>query len=139
MVNEINNQITKNIFMFFKSVKPTMSYDSKTSHLTMVQLEALIFLKKQKDAQMSDIAHHFSITMPSATSLVNKLIEFKYAQRKNDPKDRRVIKINLTTQGERLLDEAIAQRKQKITKLLSYLSLQDKEDLLRILQKLTFI
>lgn len=139
MADEINNQITETIFNFLRSVKPTMCFDSKTSHLSMVQLETLIFLNKRKDAQMSDIATHFSITMPSATSLINKLIELKYAQRKNDVKDRRVIKIHLTSQGESLLDEAMAQRKQKINKLLSYLSLQDKEDLLRILQKLVIL
>ena len=126
MVDEINHQITETIFKFFKSMKPTMSFDSKTSHLTMVQLETLIFLHKQKDAQMSDISGHFSITMPSATSLINKLIQLKYAQRKNDVKDRRVIKIHLTNQGERLLDEAMTQRKQKISKVLSFLSVQDK-------------
>lgn len=137
MKDEVNNEITETIFKFLKCMKPTMSYDSKTFHLTMVQFEALIFLKKNKDAQMSDISDYFSITMPSVTVLIDKLIGMKFAQRKNDIKDRRVVKISLTAYGEKLLNEAMHQRKQKINKVLSYLSSEDKKDLLRILQRIT--
>jgi len=137
MKDEINNEITETIFKFLKCMKPTMSYDSKTFHLTMVQFEALILLKKTKDVQMSDISDYFSITMPSATALINKLIKMKFVQRKDDVKDRRVVKISLTAYGEKLLDEAMHQRKKKINKALSYLSSKDKKDLLRILQRIT--
>ena len=136
MKDEINDRILETMFRFFKSMKPTMSFHSKTSNLTMVQFEALIFLKHNKDAQMKDISEYFSITMPSATSLMDKLIEMGYAQRKNDIKDRRIVKINLTNHGEKLFQEAMKQRETKINILLSSLSLKDKQDMLRILETL---
>ena len=139
MKDKINNEISEAIFKFFKSVKPTMSYDSKAFHLTMVQFEALICLKHNSDMQMRDIAECFSITMPSATVLVDKLIEMKFVARSNDIKDRRIVKIKLTKQGEKLLEEAMKQRKNKIHKFLFSLSKKDKEDLLRILHKITAI
>ena len=58
----------------------------------------------------------------------------KYAQRKNDTKDRRIVKINLTKQGEKLMHDAMRQRRNKINKLLSYLSQEDKKHLFRILK-----
>ncbi len=134
MKDEINNRILETMFRFFKSVKPTMSFHSKTSDLTMVQFEALILIKHNPDIQMKDLAEYFSITMPSATSLIDKLIEMKYANRKNDIKDRRIVKINLTKQGEKLLHEAMKQREIKINTLLASLSRKDKEELLRILE-----
>jgi MarR family transcriptional regulator, organic hydroperoxide resistance regulator len=134
MKDEINSRILETMFRFFKTVKPTMSFHSKTSDLTMVQFEALILIKHNPDIQMKDLAEHFSITMPSATSLIDKLIEMKYAGRKNDIKDRRIVKIHLTKQGEKLLHEAMKQRETKINRLLSSLSKNDKEDLLRILE-----
>jgi DNA-binding MarR family transcriptional regulator len=85
---------------------------------------------------MGDIANHFATTMPTATALVDKLITAKLVKRENDIKDRRIVKINLTKQGEKLLTQVKKQRASKMKKLLSYLSKQDKLDLLRILEVL---
>lgn len=85
---------------------------------------------------MGDISAHFSTTMPTATALVDKLITAKLVQRENDAKDRRIVKINLTKSGEKLLIEVKKQRSTKMKKLLSYLSKQDKLELLRILEVL---
>ena len=83
---------------------------------------------------MGDIASHFSTTMPTATALVDKLIAAKLVIRENDAKDRRIVKISLTKAGEKLLTEVKKQRANKMKKLLSYLSKQDKLELLRILE-----
>jgi len=135
MKDELNNQIVETMFMVFRSMKDTMCFSSKSSHLTMIQLEALIFLSKNNDAQMKDFADYFSITMPTATSLVDKLIAIKLAERKNYSKDRRIVKISITRAGKKLLDEAMKQRENKINKMLTFLSKNDKKDLLRILSK----
>ncbi len=136
MKDEINNQIVDIMFKVFRTMKDTMSFNSKSSHLTMVQFEALICLKKNKELQMKDFADHFSITMPTATSLIDKLIEAKYAVRKNDAKDRRIVRISITKQGEKLLHEAMSQRANKVNKLLGNLSSDDKNELLRILSSI---
>lgn len=134
MKDELNDKIIGTMFKVFKAMKDTMSFNSQSSHLTMVQFEALICLKKNKQLHMKDLADHFSITMPTATSLVDKLIATKYATRKNDEKDRRIVKISLSKDGEKILQEAMKQRTNKFNKLLSYLSKDDKVELLRILQ-----
>lgn len=137
MKDEINSSIVDAMFRMFKAMKNTMSYNSKSSHLTMVQFEALIFIKKNKEVQMRDISKNFRITMPTATSLMDKLIKMKYAQRRNDSKDRRIVKISLTKQGEKLMHDAMIQRRNKINKLLSYLSQEDKKQLFRILESVS--
>ncbi len=134
MKDEINNEIIDMMSRLFRTMKHSMSFNSKHSHVTMLQFEALWCIKKSKHAQMSDIAENFSITMPTATSLVNKLITTKLANRENDKKDRRIVRITLTRQGEKLLDEIAKQRNNRIHELLSYLSTQDKKDFFRILK-----
>lgn len=133
MKEEINSQIVEVIFKMMRGMKDSFSFASKTSHLTMLQFEALHYIKKSGEVQMSDIADCFSITMPSSTALMDKLIEMNYVSRKNDTKDRRIVRISLTEQGKKLFDEAVKQRAGKISKNLSYLSKEDKEELLRIL------
>jgi DNA-binding MarR family transcriptional regulator len=133
MADEINNQILEALFKLVKDFKGSMSDSFKHSHLTMLQCEAMMCIKKNKQAHMGDIANHFATTMPTATALIDKLIDTKYVKRENDAKDRRIVRINLTKSGEKLLSESIKQKTSKMDKLLSYLPKQDKLNLLRIL------
>ncbi len=134
MADEINNQILEALFKLVRNFKGSMTGSFKHFHLTMLQTDALTCIKNHKGTNMGDIATHFSTTMPTATSLIDKLIDMKYVKRENDPKDRRIVRVALTKAGEKLLAEALKQRANKMEKLLSYLSSQDKIELLRILK-----
>jgi DNA-binding MarR family transcriptional regulator len=136
MASEINDQILETMFRLVRNFKISMHDNLKDSHLTMLQTEALMCVRKHKNLHMSDIANHFATSMPTATALIDKLIGTKHVKRENDPTDRRVVKICLTKSGEKLLDEAMKKKSEKMNKLLSYLSEKDKLDLLRILSVL---
>lgn len=136
MADEINNQILEAMFKLVRDFKGSMHDSFKHSHLTMLQCEAMVCIKKHKNSHMGDIAEHFATTMPTASALIDKLIETKHVKRENDPKDRRVVRVNLTKSGEKLLDEALKQKAEKMNKLLVYLSEPDKLNLLRILNTL---
>ena len=134
MSDETNSEIIENLSKVMRTMKHNMSFHSRHSQVTMQQFEALWCIKKSKHAQMRDIAQNFSITMPTATSLIDKLIGTSLARRENDRKDRRIVRISLTRNGERLLKEVAKQRESKMNQLLSYLSEKDKKELLRILK-----
>jgi len=136
MAEEINDQILEAMFKLVRDFKGSMSDNFVHSHLTMLQCQALECIKKKAGMHMGDIASHFATTMPTATSLVDKLITAKLVKRENDAKDRRIVKIFLTKIGEKMLIEVKKQRAGKMKKLLSYLPNQDKLELLRILETL---
>ena len=136
MANEINDQILEAMFKLVRDFKGSISGGFEHSHPTMLQCQALECIKKKAGTHMGDIASHFSTTMPTATALVDKLIIAKLVKRENDVKDRRIVRISLTKQGEKLLVEVRKQSASKMKKLLSYLPKQDKLDLLRILEVL---
>ena len=136
MNDEINAEIIDAMGKVMRTMKHSMDFKSRGSHVTMLQYEALWCIKKSKHAQMRDIANHFETTMPTATSLIDKLIATKLTKRENDRKDRRIVRISLTREGERLLRNMARQRESKIHNLLSYLSIGDKKELLRILEKM---
>ncbi len=129
-----NTQLSEAIFSLFRIIKGGMLSNSTVLNLTMVQLQALFFLKTHNKCQMNEIATHFKIELPSATSLVNKLVTEKLATRKTDPKDRRIVRVTLTAKGEKLLTDGMKEREKKIEQMLSFLSEKDSDDFLRILQ-----
>ncbi|HEX8965880.1 MAG TPA: MarR family winged helix-turn-helix transcriptional regulator [Patescibacteria group bacterium] len=130
------NPIVEAIFALSKLLKEQITSDLKLVHLSVLQLQALVFLHQHPDSAMSDIANFFKIELPSATSLINKLVDMDLAIRKEDKKDRRLVRISVTTQGQNLLAEGMKARAKHMEKVVSYLSEDDQQALLRILQTL---
>jgi DNA-binding MarR family transcriptional regulator len=117
-------------------MKDQMSFTNNLIHLSVLQIQTLVFLKQNTKTSMSDIAEYFHIELPSATSLVNKLCDQKLVERSADQKDRRLVMITLTSTGKELLERAMSQRKKKLEKILFYLSDKEKIDLLKIFKTL---
>lgn len=133
---QLESELVEKIFSLSRFMKGNMSYSSDLIHLSLLQLQALIFLHKTKNAQMRDVAQHFKIEMPTATDLITKLVKQKLAVRTIDKTDKRLVRITLTSQGKKLLTEAMKERSKKVTRMLSYLSEKDKQQLLAILSVL---
>jgi len=133
---QFNDQIVEAMFTLSRKLKDEMTFDSKTSQLTILQLQTLIFINKQETVTMSDVAKKFKITLPTATSLSDKLVKSELVERTHSVSDRRVVTLQLTAEGTRILNEAMKQRRVKATKLLSYLSEDEKVSLLKIMKSL---
>jgi len=109
-------------------------FDSEITQLTLLQLETLIFLKQNKSAQMREVAEHLHIAMPSATSLINTLASLNLIDRQNDDSDRRLVRLVLTKKGESLLAKAVEAKKERINKILSFMTQKDKKHMVSILE-----
>jgi DNA-binding MarR family transcriptional regulator len=122
------------IFKTSRLMKERMSFTNSSIHLSLLQIQTMIFLDQSKNQQvtMSNIADFFNIELPSATSLLNKLCDQELVERHTDTKDRRLVIIKLTRGGKKLLEKIIQERKKKIESILSYLSKNEKLELLEI-------
>lgn len=130
---------TKFIEVMFKTsriFRERMHYSSKIAHLSFLQIQTLTYLKMHHMAQMTEIAEHFHIELPSATSLLNKLVTLQLVKRQQDVKDRRLVRIVLTEEGSNMLAEAKKEKESHVTQLLSYLSPEERQELLRLMEKL---
>lgn len=137
MNTDNKEELVEMLFKISRLMKEKMSYTNNIVHLSILQIQALFFLNKNKKASMSDIAEYFHIELSSATSLLNKLYDQDFVKRLEDEKDRRLVIITLTSKGKELLERAMLERREKIEKILSYLSDKEKTDLLLILKTLS--
>lgn len=133
---DTNTKLIETMYAVGRLMKEDMSYASPLMRLSMLQIQALVFVKKNNGAQMSDIATFFSIELPSATSLITTLKKAKLVERKPDKNDRRLVRIYITIKGESLLKDAMSARSKKINQNLKFLSAEDKKTLLTIMEKL---
>jgi len=85
---------------------------------------------------MSQIANELYIKLPTASSLVDRLIEGKYVKRIDDKSDRRIIKIDLTEKGKQILITTMKAKMKKVKFILDKLSAEEKKSLISIMKNL---
>jgi DNA-binding MarR family transcriptional regulator len=84
---------------------------------------------------ITSISSELRIALPTATVLVNKLVKDGLVKRTSSTKDRRVIKLSLTSKGKTILKSTIKSKTSHVKAFLANLSKVDKSTLLRILKK----
>ena len=87
----------------FRQLLPTVPKDLLTLDATMPQLKIMLILYLNGPARMSDIASALDVTLPTATSLVDKLVEKNFVTRENQKNDRRVVVCHLSEAGQKAI------------------------------------
>ncbi len=73
--------------------------------ITMQQLRALYFLRDEAEASVGRLAELFAFGLPAASVLADRLVRAGYAERREDPADRRRVLLSLSRTGNRLVSE----------------------------------
>jgi DNA-binding MarR family transcriptional regulator len=136
MANVLAVKFFEAMFKNSRFFRDKMHSQSRIGHLSILQVQTLSFLKHKTNAQMSEVAEQFRIELPSATSLLNKLVALQLVKRQQDEKDRRLVRVSLTVDGDKLLKQVMEEKIKQIEHMLSYLSKNEQEELLRLLEKL---
>ena len=84
------------------------------SGLSMTQCKALLELgglgQAGEPLQVSDLAEHFGVSVPSMSRAVDALVKKKLVTRLEDPSDRRVRRVAITAKGKQLVDTLLVVR-----------------------------
>ncbi len=72
--------------------------------LTMAQLKVLFTLAHEPGATVGRVAEASGIGLPTASHLVERLVQAELAERTENPADRRYTLVRLTPQGEQVVE-----------------------------------
>jgi DNA-binding MarR family transcriptional regulator len=72
--------------------------------LSMPQFGAMLYLRRHDGASLSEAAEYLELALPSASKLINGLVERGVVSRQAHPADRRRVSLGLTPAGRRLLE-----------------------------------
>lgn len=134
MTQDTTFDLVEMVLNVSRIMKQEMSFSNSLTHLSVLQIQTLMFLSQNKELAMSDVAGYFHIELPSATSLMAKLCDQGLVKRYEDLKDRRLVCVELTVEGKRLLEQVKTDHRKKLEKMLSYLSDREKSELMNILK-----
>ena len=104
--------------------------------ITMPQFFVMEHLFRAGECRMGDIAKFINVTTAAMTGLVDRIVREGYAARSSDPDDRRIVKINLTAKGARVVKEMIERRRQVSINMFGRISQEEREEYLKILTHL---
>ena len=101
------------------------------------ELSLIGYIGLMGEVIMREIAGHLETPLSTATWIVDKLVAKKYLKRYNSIEDRRIVKVGLTSKGQKTYELF---RRLKISmgeRMLQDLSLKDQSNLISLLEKVT--
>lgn len=123
------------VAQIIRIVRKETAYPIESHEPSMLQLQAMMLISAKK-ITMSDIADELSVKLPTATSLINRLVKSDYVKRVMDKKDRRVTEISLTKKGNRTLSNVMKIKMKRMKFILDKFSNKDKKLIFTVLQNL---
>lgn len=130
-------EIIHSFFEAFRAIKSQGHFASPLFQMPLAQMETLRFIGEREPVSMKAVADFLAITPPSATVMVNNLVNLGYAKRSTGVEDRRVISLVLTKKGRQVLNRTVAERCRKMQKLLGRLNRKEQFLLLNLLRKMS--
>jgi DNA-binding MarR family transcriptional regulator len=122
----------------FRQLLPTVPKDLLALDISMPQAKILLILYVHGPRRMSDIASELDVTLPTATSLIDRLVEKQYVMRETQPDDRRVVLCELTEMGQRAIGrtwQSARDRSQELLQAMNADKLELLADALRAMQE----
>jgi MarR family transcriptional regulator, organic hydroperoxide resistance regulator len=108
--------------------------------ITPPQFVALQWLFEGGDMTIGELSNKMFLACSTTTDLVDRMERNKLVMRVKDPSDRRVVRIHLLEEGERIIDEVIKKRQVYLQDVLKNFSTDEvyvlKDNLLKLHQEM---
>ena len=95
-----------------------------------------VLLNHEEGMRQKDIGEVLGVNPSAISEMISRLTEDGYLKRTVDPDDRRATRVTLTELGYARACEVADERSRQMGELFKNLTRQEKEELLRLLQKI---
>jgi DNA-binding MarR family transcriptional regulator len=95
-------------------VEMTLAALAGVEGISSLQLRMLLLVDRHPQSNLSSVASRMDMSVPSASRLVDRLVEAGLLDRRDAPHSRREVALSLTARGNRALAELRRSRRQAI-------------------------
>jgi len=104
--------------------------------ITPPQVWVLRRLTQQRECTMCALADFMKMGLSSVTGMVDRLVNQKLVNRRRTEKDRRIVFVDITAKGRKILKEIMEQHRNTTLNLFESLTSEERSVYLGILEKL---
>jgi MarR family transcriptional regulator for hemolysin len=114
--------------------------EQRDPDLSLPEFRGLAFINRNPGCSLNEAAEHIGLEPPSASKLVEHLVQRGLVNRETDPDDRRRLRLSLLPRGQRSIDLAYDHTRSFLAEELGGLDADQREALLQAMQilKTTF-
>lgn len=120
----------------FRGGKKTIERELEKIGIKPMELRVLFSLSKDGDTTMNSLALENDVTGPWITGIVDELEKKGYAVKIRSLTDRRIIKVSITPEGNRILSQALKVYSELIELVLKNLTPEEQAQFFSILKKI---
>jgi len=88
--------------------------EAVVGELTMAQLRVLFRLRNRGPLSSGNLASQLGVTLPTVTSVVDRLVTRGLAERRDDPVDRRRVIVAIAPEGQTLVERVRQGRRERL-------------------------
>lgn len=110
---------------FYQYSRAPLPTELVKADLTMSQLRLLLILRSEGESSMSHVAQGLGVALPTATGIVDRLVERELVVRKADHLDRRVVLCALSEKGTSLVEKLWEVGKEQLYSILEPLDIEE--------------
>lgn len=104
--------------------------------LSIIGFHVLALLEMHRALPMSRLAEELDVALPNATGIIGRMAERGIVQRRHDEVDRRMVLVSLTDDGQRLIGEMEADRRERMGMLIGTMDATQQRRLLHSVRDL---
>jgi DNA-binding MarR family transcriptional regulator len=130
------SQIQSIVEILAKCQRPVLNAGWKDLGLSHAQMGMLYLLTYHPGTSVKEAADFLGITKSAVTQMADPLVTKDLVSRKNDPKDRRIVRLNLTAGGSAILKKLAKHKFAGLRSAIDSLSDKDLQQLYHLHQKM---
>lgn len=88
--------------------------------ISFVQMNLMRVLGENPGRTVGEVAAYMNVSYPAATKTIDKLVRLGFVKRKEDNRDRRIAHLQLTHQGQKVVEKYTEFRDEQIKKVLKH-------------------
>ncbi len=108
----------------------------RTAELTIPQFRSLLYLNRNPNSSLQDLAVHLGLTSPTVCKMVDGLVADDVVTRQDSSRDRRKVLLALTDRGRVILEQAHSGTRTRLADVLSALEPGERETIFASLKSL---
>ena len=134
-IKKLSEQINT-ITQYFYKLNSNTFFDS-FDNLNKQEIRVIDTIGKNQSCTMSEIADTINLALSTLTGIIDHLITKKYVLRERSSKDRRIVNVVLTEQGQDAYKKHQEYSLKVSSELLKFLEEEEQKTLINLLNKIT--
>ncbi|MGH7203939.1 MAG: MarR family winged helix-turn-helix transcriptional regulator [Candidatus Levyibacteriota bacterium] len=130
--SELLQQFIGTMMKVRRFIDPAIGIPQEDKTATLLQTQALTFLKEHPQSTVGELAQYLHMSSSAIAQFTDRLTDAHLIERKNDPNDRRIVRLSLTATGD---DRLISLRKviqERMGNILTRIPEKDLKEVIRI-------